>query len=232
MVWWKPVEAIRRDHAGVFVVDRYRPRDRRAIRDICVTTAWMGDPAPRRIVDEWIWAEFWTRYFTDRESRHVWVVRDTPASEVVGYLTGTADVARVDRYVPFLLPGIAARAIRRRLLRRADSRRAIVAILKSLVSGELEVPAWIRRRFPATCHIDLLPQARGQGLGARLMHTFLAQMRAIGLPGVHVQSLAANEPVARLNRRAGFTPIHTATLHAFAHIDGQPTAVVTWAMRL
>jgi GNAT superfamily N-acetyltransferase len=192
----------------------------------------MGAPSPERIVDGWIWAEFWTRYFTDREPQHTWVVEDTQGGQVVGYLTGTADAARVDRYVPFLLPGIVCRVVRKRLMRRAASRRAVVAMLRSLAAGELDVPPGIRREYPATFHFNLLPPARGRGLGMALYQTFAAKMRSLGVPGVHVQPLSVNEAVARFNRRAGFQLVQVRPTRAFAHAGEPPLAVCTWVSRL
>ena len=58
-----------------FLIRPYRPDDRQAVRDICVATCWMGEYRPESIPDEWMWAEFWTRFFTDRQSQYLqtWV---------------------------------------------------------------------------------------------------------------------------------------------------------------
>ncbi len=101
-----------------------RRSDRRSVRDICVATAWLGDPGRGHIPDDWIWAEFWTRYFTDRDPQNSWTLCRGGDGRVVGYLMGTSDVRRFDRYIPFLIPGIVLRAIRKRLLRRPETRRA------------------------------------------------------------------------------------------------------------
>lgn len=210
----------------------YRPRDRAAIRDICAATASCGRPAPDCVGDEWIWAEFWTRYFTDREPRHTWVVEDPSRGRVVGYLTGTADARRAETYAPFLLPGVIWRVIRRRLLRRPVARRALRGLARSLLAGELDVPARMLRRYPATLHIDLLPPAQGCGLGRELFRVYVGAMRSLGVPGVHAQSLSVNHAVARFNERVGFRLVRTTPLHAFAHIDGHPIGVHTWLMTL
>jgi hypothetical protein len=137
----------------------------------------MGEPDPWRIPDGWIWAEFWTRYFTDRQWRHSWVAQRRFDGAVLGYLTGTEDVRRFDAYTPFLLPGIVARVVRRRLMRRTESRRAILAMLRSLVAGELDVPPAVARDYPATFHTDLPAEARGLGLGQAMFALFIERMR-------------------------------------------------------
>ena len=206
----------------------FRPADRPAVRHICAACAWLGAPAPERIGDEWIWAEFWTRFFTDRHQRLSWVVADESSGRVVGYLTGTDDVRRFDRYVPFLLPGVLARVIRKRLLRRPTSRRALLRLLRSFVRGELALPAGVARRYPATFHVNLLPEARRRGLGRAMFERFLARLQRLGVGGLHVQLLGVNRPIRAFCRRAGFRPIARSRLTAFEHLDGEPIEIAMW----
>ena len=44
----------------------------------------------------------------------------------------------------------------------------------------------ITPRFPAHLHINVAHDMRGQGVGERLIHAFLAHAQAQGCPGVHV----------------------------------------------
>ena len=213
-------------------VRRYRPDDRQAVRSICAATAWLGEPDPDRVPDGWLWAEFWTRYFTDREPRHTWVVEHFQTGRIVGYLSGTADVRRVDRYIPFLLPGVVLHVARAGLMRRPRSRRAILNMLQSLIRGELELPSNVRRDFPAAFHFNLLPEARGQRLGTRLFEAFLDSMRRMGVRGIHAQAMSVNRVVAHFLSRQGFRRIGTSSLHAFRHIDPQPIELHTWVLPL
>ena len=210
----------------------FRRSDRSAVREICIATAWLGRPAGRHIPDEWIWAEYWTRYFTDRQPQHAWVVERRADGRVVGYLTGTPDVRRFGRYVPFLLPGIVLRVIRKRLLRRPVSRRAILCLLRSLAAGEMRLPARVAQRYPAAFHMNLLPEARRRGLGARLFETFRDRMRCLGVGGIHAQTLSLNEPIQRFCRRAGFRLLAATALHAFRHTDPEPMHLLTWLLPL
>lgn len=206
--------------------------DRPAVRAICAATAWLGLPASDRIADDWIWAEYWTRFFTDRQGDCCWVAESRGDGLVVGYLTGTPDVRRFERYVPLLLPGIAWRVVRKRLMRRRPSRRAVLAMLMALVRGELALPPRVRKDFPATFHFNLLPAARRLGLGTQLLQTFLARMRSLGVPGGHAQALSMNQPAARALRRGGFRLLASRRVRAFAHLDRQPIAVNTWVLPL
>ena len=213
-------------------IRRLRRSDRGAVRDICVATAWLGGPGRGHVPDDWIWAEFWTRYFTDRELRSSWALCGAGDGRVVGYLMGTSDVRRFERYIPFLIPGIVLRAIRKRLLRRAETRRAVVAMLKSIAGGEMSIPPRLARDYPATMHIDLLGEARGRRLGARLYELFEGQMRSLGVAGIHGRILSVNKPIARFCRNAGFTLTARSPIHAFDHVETEPIEILTWTKPL
>jgi len=211
-----------------FLIRPLRRTDRQAVRDICVETAWLGGPGRGHIPDPWIWAEFWTRYFTDRAPRHSWVVCDADDGHVAGYLMGTDDVRRFDRYAPFLLPGIILRTIRKRLISRSDTRAATLAMLKSMIRGEMDIPPALVGNHPATMHIDLLPEARGRGYGAALYELFLQRMMQLGVPGIHAQTLSVNEPITRFCRHAGFTLAASKPIDAFKHVESEPIEILTW----
>ncbi len=215
-----------------YAIRPYRRADRPAVRRICMDTAWMGSPAPELIGDPWIWAEYWTRFFTDRQARHLWVARRRAGGQVVGYLTGAPDVGQFDRFAAFLLPGIVGRVVRRRLIRRPGARRALLAMARSLLAGELSLPPAVAGGFPATFHFNLIRSARRQGLGSALLGRFLEQMRAAGVPGVHAQALSLNRPAAAALRRAGFRRVASRPLRAFAHHDARPMAIDTWVLKL
>ena len=209
-----------------------RRSDRGSARDICVATAWMGGPGMGHVPDDWIWAEFWTRYFTDREPQNSWVLCGAGDGRVVGYLMGASDVRRFERYIPFLVPGIVLRAIRKRLLRRPEARRAVVSMLKSIAGGEMSIPPGLVRDYPATMHVDLLGEARGRRYGARLYELFEGKMRSLGVAGIHGQTLSVNEPIARFCENAGFTLAARSPIHAFDHVETEPIEILTWTKPL
>ena len=192
----------------------------------------MGRHQPERIGDDWIWAEYWTRYFTDRQPQFCWVVQRHRCRAVVGYLTGTASAAGFEGYIPFLLPGMVWRVVRRRLLRRPTSRAAILGMLGSILRGELTLPAWVRQRFPATFHFNVLAEARGRGAGSQLFDAFVGCMRSLHVTGVHAQVLNVNPIVPSFLIRRGFRLAESCPLHAFLHTDREPIRLQTWTLRL
>jgi GNAT superfamily N-acetyltransferase len=58
--------------------------------------------------------------------------------------------------------------------------------------------------YPAHLHINLAPEARGQGIGARLIEAFAAHARVTAVPGMHVVTGAASRNV-RFYAACGFT---------------------------
>jgi len=212
-------------------IEPYRAGDREAVRRICVLTSWLGELDPARIPDDWIWAEYWTRYFTDRAPDHCWVVRDDHG-EVQGYLTGTDDVRRFQRYTLRLMPGLVAHAVRHRLLRERLSRGAIKSQLRSLLGRDMALPRGLKRTHPATCHFNLLPEARGQGLGRKLLKQFFAALRGADVTGVHVQNNSLNQHAAGLLESCGFRLEARRETRAYAHCDEQQIFVCTWVREL
>ncbi len=226
------------------------PRDRQVVRDICAASAWMGEPSAGHIPDEWIWAEFWTRYFTDRRRDHSWVAvgRDADtagegtggtatdatgtAGAIVGYLIGTPDASAADRYCRRLLPGIAWHVLVRGLLLRRRPRRALGGMLRAMLSGQLDLPPDVQRDYPATFHMNLQAAARGKGLGKRLFAEFRARMESLGCRGIHAQPLSINEPIRRLLASQGFRQIASTPCRAFAHVEPRHIEIQTWVLPL
>jgi GNAT superfamily N-acetyltransferase len=54
------------------------------------------------------------------------------------------------------------------------------------------------------CYFGLVPEARGRGLGAALVHELLARLQAVGTLGVSLSVDARNQPAARAYARHGF----------------------------
>ena len=218
--------------APALLVRSYRRADRQAVRDLCAHNCWMGEYRPECIPDDWTWAEFWTRYFTDRESRHCWVVERSADGAVLGYLTGTSDARMADAYAKWIMPGIVWHVIRHRLIRERDSRRAIWAMVRSMFRGEMGLPHGLAREYPATMHINLLAEARGRGLARQMVDLFLDAMRAAGVPGVHGQILSLNARTARFNEKLGMRLADRRPITAFRHVESQPIEQLTYVMKL
>ena len=59
-------------------------------------------------------------------------------------------------------------------------------------------------RWPSHLHTNLLPEARGRGVGANLMEAWLSRLCAAGSPGCHLVTLAENTAAIAFFERIGF----------------------------
>ena len=184
---------------SAFGIRAYQPRDREAIRRIAFETGYMGESIAWLWRDRESFADLITRYYTDREPGSIWVTEREGV--VLGYLTGCIESAQAR--------GSSLREIGRLLARGglfapgfgAFLGRAVVDSLRDRSSRE-EVLS--DSRWPAHLHIDLLPEARGRGLGRRLMGQWLAQLRSLGSPGLHLGTFAENHAAIRFFEGCGF----------------------------
>jgi GNAT superfamily N-acetyltransferase len=69
-------------------------------------------------------------------------------------------------------------------------------------------------RWPAHLHVNLLPEARGTGLGSALMARWLAALREDGSRGCHLATLVENVRAGRFFERSAFRNHGEATLIA------------------
>lgn len=77
----------------------------------------------------------------------------------------------------------------------------------------LDVPA-ILEPYPSHVHIDLLPEARGHGIGRHMMQTILEALARLGSSGVHLQVNPNNTAAQAFYSNLGFAPLTSADLPA------------------
>lgn len=186
------------------VVRPYEPSDRDQVRRICHVTGFMGEPAGWMWRDEPSFADAFSGYYTDvePESATVAVIDD----RVVGYLLGCRDSDRATD---------PAMAVARHVVRRGIAFRPGTAPM--IWRSALDVATDLGRRrvrpgdyayrdgaYPAHLHINLLPEARGTGVGGRLVRGWLDRLRADGVPGCHLQTMAENTRAVAFFEAMGF----------------------------
>jgi GNAT superfamily N-acetyltransferase len=132
------------------------------------------------------------------------VVPDDDDDRVVGDLLGCRDTTAVE------LP---PRAVARHLIGRGLLVRPGTAPVLWRTLGDAAVATARRRmppaqvvdeRWPAHLHIDLLPEARGTGVGRRLVDGWLASLRAEEVPGCHLVTWAENGGAIAFFEAVGF----------------------------
>ena len=207
----------------------YRATDRDAVRHICCETADAGGPQESFFRDREFIADLVTRYYTDFAPELTWVVEDE--GMVAGYLTGALDTDRQRRVTAWrILPEAVLRAVGRGVLFQRETWRMLRALIRSLfLGGDRAVAADL---YPAHLHINLLPAARGQGMGQQLVEVFFAAARQAGVTGVQVSVRADNAGGCDFFCRLGFIEVGRRAM--VLPIGGRwiTTAALTYAKKL
>lgn len=182
----------------------YVPSDRPAVRRACFVTGLMGDPIEAQWSDAESFADAFCGYYTDREPESALVAEQD--GSVVGYLLGCVDTRRA--WNPGLVLGrhILRRGLAFRRGTAAFVWRSFADIAGDAARRELPPSDVFDERWPAHLHIDLLPEARGQGVGGALMRRWLATLRERGIPGCHLETMAENAAAVSFFASCGFTP--------------------------
>ncbi|MFH1528196.1 MAG: GNAT family N-acetyltransferase [Bacteroidota bacterium] len=62
--------------------------------------------------------------------------------------------------------------------------------------------------YPAHLHIDILPELQGQGMGRKLMDTFIAKLKELNVPAMHLEVGKSNLNAIQFYEKMGFHIIH------------------------
>jgi ribosomal protein S18 acetylase RimI-like enzyme len=183
-----------------FSIRAYRTGDRQAVRDVCWETAYLGERIDFLYEDRESWADLFTSYYTDEEPESSWVVTASDG-RVVGYLLGCTDTRRA--FSEWQV------ALRHHLTRFLWARPGTAGFWwrvawDRLLDSHPAAPRVDLSRHPAHVHIDLLPEARGRGMGPALFDTWHAHLRQLGVRGTHCQVLADNTRIVGLLTRLGY----------------------------
>lgn len=183
----------------------YRESDRADCFDICVRTADAGGDATGKYSSDDLMPELFFAPYVDLDPGLAFVVDN--GVRVVGYVVATADTREfARRYRSELLPGFAAAHPLDRP-GEGDGEAAMVGLghhPERLLIPEMHA-------YPAHLHIDLLPEAQGQGWGRRLIEVERAALAARGVPAVHLTMIDANVGARAFYDRLGFRVLSTAS---------------------
>lgn len=175
----------------------YEPRDRADVIDICIRTGDNGQDATGLHSSDELLADIYALPYVDHEPELAFVVDD--GDRAVGYVLGAADTrAFAEWFSAEWWPTVAGKYSSNGVLERA--------IIVSAENPERMLIAAVDD-YPAHLHIDLLPEAQGQGLGRQLIEMLAATLRERGIPGLHLVVGAGNANAQAFYRRVGFTEL-------------------------
>jgi hypothetical protein len=165
---------------GSYIIRNYRASDRDAVRALCCSTGFLGEPIDPVYEDRELFADFLTTYYTDHEPESCFVLE--MKGQICGYLLGSRWPFRNQLYSLYQNVWLFLRALGRYFRYNSRSRRFI---RWTLVHGWREVPA-APRRTPHF-HINLLPTARKVSTTRALMSAYLSYLYRCGEKRVYGQ---------------------------------------------
>jgi GNAT superfamily N-acetyltransferase len=182
--------------AGLVVRHARSAADWRAIRDLCCLTGRQGDPIE---AVRWpFFAELWVGPY--ERLRSDWGYVAEAGGRIVGYLTGCPDSRRFrwERALQCTLP-LLARVAAGRFSGSIDAPRFVRRTLGLLAEPERRLrraglPPNLDDTYPAHLHMNVDVGARRRGVGEALVASYVRDLTARGVPGIHLVCGSAPRP--------------------------------------
>jgi GNAT superfamily N-acetyltransferase len=184
----------------MFAIRPYHPSDFCALYRVCLLTGDSGSDASSIYQNPELLGHIYVGPYLVLEPDVCFTLTNNGAP--VGYVLGARDTAvfhaRCERdWYPVL------RA--RYPLPAPDDSSPDAGLIRHIHTVPHEKPEWVD--YPAHLHIDLLPEAQGQGMGRRMIETLLDRLREVGAPGVHLGVSAKNTRAIQFYAHVGFHQI-------------------------
>ena len=175
----------------------FRLGDEAALAEICVRTADAGQDATGLFRDDLLWADIFVLPYVARHPNVAFVVAGD--SGVLGYAVAVPDTRAFEEW--FRTEWWPARGAR--FARPGGNPREAAILAYADARGAAADP--YAGTYPAHLHIDLLPALQGQGHGRALVERVSAELRDLGVPGLHLVASAGNTAALAFYDRLGFT---------------------------
>ena len=160
----------------------YQKEDRNAIREISIESSIFGEYR-NAVFDDEVLADLLTAYFTDYEPVSCFVAEKK--EYVMGYILGTKDVRKMRNVLKRkVIPDVVKDLSGKGQLFRKGNLIFIKNIVFSYFKGEFVAPDF-SPEYPATLHINIAPQFRGQNVGSLLINHYLDFLKKESISGIH-----------------------------------------------
>lgn len=160
----------------------YQKEDRNAIREISIESSIFGEYR-NAVFDDEVLADLLTAYFTDYEPVSCFVAEKK--EYVMGYILGTKDVRKMRNVLKRkVIPGVVKDLSGKGQLFRKGNLIFIKNIVFSYFKGEFVAPDF-SPEYPATLHINIASQSRGQNVGSLLVNHYLDFLKKESISGIH-----------------------------------------------
>lgn len=165
---------------------------------VCHATGLNGEDASAAIADPDLLGHIYAGPYAVLEPECAFVAER--CGKIVGYVLATADSAAFHRRTEAeWFPPLRARYP----VPAPSDASSTATFLRALHRGHPPPTGLDLRRFPAHLHVDLLPEAQGQGCGRALIEHLCSALRLRGVPGVHLYVATANPRAIQFYERIG-----------------------------
>lgn len=205
------------------IVRPYTPSDRDAVRHICCETAFAGAPVDPLFRDREIFADFFTRYYTDWEPESCLVA--VQEGQVVGYLLGCRRYRFHALIEKWILSQMIPKVIWRLLTGKYDAQSR--AFLRwCCTKAARETPS--KPKNAAHFHFNLMPGYRGIWVGLYLVNGFIDLVKQAGIPIIYgqIQTYDDRRPL-KVFERYGFHEYERRAVTKFQAFHDRPVYVST-----
>jgi ribosomal protein S18 acetylase RimI-like enzyme len=181
-----------------FAIRPYHPSDMAALYRICLGTGKDGGDASHDVHAPDILGHLFAAPYAAYEPDLCFIL--THGGDPCGYVLGARDTAAFGalcerEWFPIL---------RQRYPIPAEDDTSLTAKWFRSIHADHHHDGTDLDLYPAHLHIDLLPVAQGKGWGYKMIDTFVARLRELGVPGVHLGVSKRNERAVGFYARAGF----------------------------
>jgi ribosomal protein S18 acetylase RimI-like enzyme len=175
----------------------FHPGDEPALAEICLRTADAGSDATGVLADDDLWAEIFVLPYVQRHPDLAFVLADEE-DWPIGYVVAAPDTRAFEEW---FAEEWWPRHAERWPMPTENSSRQDALLLYAYGRRSAEEP--YADTHPAHVHIDLLPEAQGQGWGRRLIETVADALRERGVSGFHLVVDGANTGALTFYDRLG-----------------------------
>lgn len=185
-----------------FHIRPVRAADLPALYYICLKTGDSGQDATPKYRDPYLLGHYFAAPYGAIEPESSFVLARERDDVAMGYVLGARDsVAFAQRCEREWFPALRMHYP----LPAPDDPSPDAGMIRAIHAGVDTDDLHLAPDCPAHLHIDILPEAQGQGWGRKLITRFTENLRAHGVSGVHLGVGAKNHNAIAFYDRVGFT---------------------------
>lgn len=201
----------------VISIRHYKVSDQASVLGISADTAYFGDPVEAFLEDRQLYNDSFARYYTEHEASMLWVADGSDG--LVGFLLGCADTTtQAHAWRKYILRRVLIRAMSGKYqLGRKTASFAWGMLIGAIRGEKLRIDM---EEYPAHLQIDVRQEYRGEGVGRRLIESYLDQLRAMKVSGVHLETTSQNKAACHLYEKVGFQLLDESSSHFWSRKFG------------